>query len=506
MLIAAVSLAAIAALTACSSGNSSSPASAQGNSSSASSTATFNFGIVDGPVNSLDPQKCTATYGAIWYGPAYESLITQTRDGNLHPGLATKWSFSSNGLTLDLTLRSGVTFSDGTPFNAAAVKADVNRGQTVTGSFVKPELSDITSVTVTSPTEVVLHLKTPSAVLLDDLAGPAGDAISPAGFAGGKLDTAPDGTGPFILDSYTVGQVADYSRNPRYWGKPAGVAHLDLTLYGNESSGDNAISTGQIDAYQAMDNQSIKTMQAAGLTINSEPGYDFEWLELNWGGKFANPLVREALAYASDRAQLNDFAGYGTPAYQWVLPSNPAYDESAGDIYSYDIAKAKQLLTQAGYPNGFSFTLWHTERTYTDQSAELMQAVWAKAGFHVTIRTTDAATVISNCFVQHICDSISGIAALTPDITEWAENMLPAGAPRNLSTVAMPGMDALINQANIPGPNRADAVSQLQSAMSKAVPALILRSVPVVYGLGSKVSGFQLGTGEVPFWADLKVS
>ena len=82
-----------------------------------------------------------------------------------------------------------------------------------------------------------------------------------------------------------------------------------------------------------------------------------EWIDLNWGTKFSDPRVREALALASNRAALTSFAGRGTPAYQWVLPNNPLFDKTLGNVYSYNLTKARQLLAQAGYPNGLSFVL-----------------------------------------------------------------------------------------------------------------------------------------------------
>lgn len=470
------------------------------------SSATFRMGIQSGAANTLDPHKNSQSYGPIWFSPAYDTLITQNRDGSLEANLATEWADSSDGMDLTLTLRADVKFSDGTAFDSNVVKANIERGQKVEGSAVKEKLAGITSVTVSSPTVAVLHLAAPSATLPEDLAGPSGIMINPASFAGSQLDTKPAGTGPFIIDDYRVGSVAKYSRNPNYWGAPAGVAHLELTAFTDATAGNNALISGQLDAYQAYDAQSIITMKDANLSIHSELGSVFEWVELNWGGKFKDPLVRQALAYASDRVALNQFAGYGEPAYQWAIPDSPTYDKSLGDVYSYDLAKAKDLLKQAGFPNGFDFTLWLQPKTYTNQSAEIMQAQWAKAGFNVTIRPADSVSIIQSCFGDRVCDALSGPANLGPDLAIWAERMLLPSAPRNLSAIGLPGFDKLITEALTPSADRNAKMSALQSAMSTAVPAVILRSQPTVYGLAKNVAGFHLDTGVVPIYGSVTIS
>lgn len=492
-------------LAACS-GSSGSSANTASSTGQTNPNATLTYGEPGGPANTLDPQKNSAQgYGEAWYDEAYQTLIDVDLSGNLHPGLATKWSFSANGLSMSMTLRSGVKFSDGTPFNGAAVAANIHRAQTVAGSTVAANLTDVKSVSVISPTEVVFQLTTPDATLPSTLAAQPGYMISPAAFNKATLNTMPDGTGPFVLSRYVVGEEADYSRNPHYWGAPAGVAHVDIILYADTTAGQNALASGQLDIFSAEDKQAEVAMKAAGDKIDTEPSFQFEWLELNWGGKFRNLKVRQALAYASDAAQLVQFAGIGQVTHQWVDSNSPYYNSSLNNLYAYDLTKAKQLLAEAGYPHGFSFTLWHTERPYTDQSAELMQAQWAKAGFNVTLRTTDGATILNDCFVQRICDSISGVVTLTTDFAAYANQMIPGGAIRNLSNVTLPGFSSLLPAALAPSADRTAKVEALQTAFSEAVPAVILRTVPVTTGVNPNVVDFSVDANGNPVWADIKV-
>lgn len=504
---ATVAILAVAGLILTGCGGSSGPEKSPGSGSTATdANATVNYGVAGNPVNSLDPHKNTATYGSEWFGPAYETLLNIDSAGALSAGLATKWDFSADNLTLSLTVRDGVKFHDGTVFDAAAVKANIDRAKAEGVEIVKTNLSNVSSVTVASPTVAELHLKEPSAVLLQYLALQAGFIVSPAAFNAGTLDTKPDGTGPFILDSYVVGQKASYSRNPAYWGEPAGVAHFNVIEYADTAAGNNALVTGQLDIYEAPDAQAAATMKAAGAKLDSQPGFAFDWVELNWGGKFSDLRVRQALAYATDAEALVKFAGIGTVNNQWVTPESPYYDASIADLYSYDLDKAKALLAEAGFANGFSFTLWHTERTYTNQSGEILQAQWAKAGFDVKIRTTDGATILKTCFVDRTCDAISGIATLTPDFASYTQQLIPAGAPRNLSDVALPGFEKLLPEALLPSADRTEKVKALQVAFTKALPAIIFRAVSRTYGLSPKLESFILDANNVPVFAKIKMA
>jgi peptide/nickel transport system substrate-binding protein len=486
-----------------------------GSSSQSSSTttrkadpnATLRFGETNAAADSLDPQKSNQSYGADWYGPAYESLLFATRNRVLQPVLATKWTFSSDGLTLDLTLRSGVTFSDGTPFNAAAVKANIERGQTLTGSQVKTLLEPIASVIAVNDTAVQLKLKAPNAAILTDLGGKAGYMISPAALNRSDLNVKPVGTGPFVLDSYSPGVSATYTRNPKYWGTPAGVAKIQITTFTDTTAAVNALASGQIDLAHLFDNQAATVVRNAKQQVLSYPGLGVEWIGLNFGGKFSDLRVRQALAYASDRKALTDFAGTGSPAYQWVTTDSPVFDKSLGNVYSYDPQKAKDLLAQAGYASGFSFTLIHTDRPYTNQSAQVMQAQWAKAGFNVTIQTTDGATILSKCYVQHVCDAISGIYTESPELTRDVADITFANGRRNMGgATALPGIADYLIPATVPANDRTAALQKLQSQFVKLIPMVCLRYDVSLYGARNTVFNADVDPNASPVWRSIKMA
>src|SRR5690606_5671244 len=149
---------------------------------------------------SLDPRK-SAPYEALWVGLLYDPLVRRAPDGTFHPGLAESWTFSEDNRTLELTLREGVTFQDGAPFTAQAVKANLDAAKAGKTNFTN-YLSDVESVEVVDDRHVRLTLDEAAAPILGVLAGEAGMIISPQALSRDDLSTNPAGTGPYTLDSF----------------------------------------------------------------------------------------------------------------------------------------------------------------------------------------------------------------------------------------------------------------------------------------------------------------
>lgn len=469
--------------------------------------ATLRFGETSAAPDTLDPHKNNQSYGGDWYGQAYESLVFATRTREIKPQLATKWTYSADGKSIDFTLRDNVTFSDGAPFNAAAVKANIERAQTVPGSQSKTLLAPIESVVAVSDKLVRVNLKTANAGVLTDLGGKYGYMISPAAMARSDINIKPVGTGPYVLESYTPGVSATYVRNPKYWGPAGLVAKITVTTFTDTTAGVNALISNQIDLLHLFDNQSATVVRNAKQQIFSYPGLGVEWIGVNFGTgqKFQDIRVRQALAYASDRKALTDFAGTGSPAYQWVPTSSAAYDKALGEVYPYDPKKAKDLLAQAGFANGFNFTLIHTDRPYTNQSAQIMQAQWAKVGINATIKVTDGATIVNTCYVQHTCDAISGIYTQSPELTRDISDIVSTNGRRNLGTTAMPGLAEPLAAALLPSADRTPALIKLQSEFTKSVAEVNLRYDESIYGARKNIIFVDVDNNATPLWATVKM-
>src|SRR5215831_15344301 len=187
-------------------------------------------------VTTLDPLLSSSLYDREVYFNIYEPLVITDAQNNIKPDLATSWSYSSP-TQLVFTLRSGVQFQDGTPFNAAAVVTNINRILTTASSPRHSELATVASVTAVDDTHVQFNLARPFAPLLATLSDRAGMMLSPAVLASGAdIANAPvnAGTGPFEFVSWTKGSQLQVKKNPHYWQKDSAgraLPYLDGVTY-----------------------------------------------------------------------------------------------------------------------------------------------------------------------------------------------------------------------------------------------------------------------------------
>jgi peptide/nickel transport system substrate-binding protein len=397
-----------------------------------------------------DPQLNALPSATGFMSPVFDTLLDESTQGVISPGLATAWKFSGNGLTLTLTLRPGIKFQDGTPMNAAAVKANILRGQTDKESVIADQLTSISSVDAVNPTTVVLHLKSQDGALLGYLSGSAGMMASPASWANKDDETHPVGAGPWEVSAASVpGSDMIYTAFKGYWNPAVQkvatiriVVSAESTFVPSMTSGsaNTALLTGA-----ATDG---KTLATDGFPVTTANITFLQIMYFNKAGIFASPLVRQAVSLAINRQALCTalFAsGQCTPTDQPVSPSSWAYDRSAAPP-TQNIAEARTLLKQAGHPNGISFTAT-VASTYGEGETQLtaIQAMLAPAGIHMTIR----ALPIPQLFPA--LDSGSVQAYYGPD-TGGADpaipletDLSPAYDPGNYSVLQL---TQLLSQAN----------------------------------------------------------
>jgi peptide/nickel transport system substrate-binding protein len=473
----------------------------------ADTDAVLRFGFANA-ADGLDPQLNSQDYGEGWFGQAYERLLDVSIDGELSPSLATEWEAEDDGASILLTLRDDVTFSDGAPFDAEAVKANIERGQTVEGSTVASELESVTGVEVVDEHQVRLSLAEPDATFLTRLAGRAGTMISPKAMEDGTdLSVEPVGTGAFVLEDYQPDVSASYTRRDDYWGEPAKVAGIEVTVFTDTTAGTNALVTDQIDMYEMLSTDQQGPVEAAGLPIVEIPSTRIEWIALNFGGKFEDIKVREALSHAIDREAFVGFAGRGEPDWQWVPSENALFDEDLDELHPYDPEKAKELLAEAGFEDGFDFTITFSARPYTQSAAEVIQEMIKPAGFNMSLEATDGATTVDKCYVQHQCDAVGGIHNTAVDFAVEAQDIVAPGARRNLGgEKTIPSIMDALDAALQPADDRHDTLAALQAEMTKQVPVIVIRTDPTFYGTSKRIASFELNPYDVPIWNTVTVA
>lgn len=307
----------------------------------------------------LDPAKSDLLQIA-YLRLIYDTLLHTSADGSLKPGLATAWNVVDES-TIDLELREGVTFHDGEPFTADAVKASLER------KIANPLPNDpastkaLESVEVTGPHSVRLHLSQPIAgAYLTALAGSVQTMVtSPKAAAAGTLSAQPVGAGPFRFEEYRPDQLLALRAFPKYWD--AKRYKLDGIDFVQSSAGDpnanlTALFGDQVDVQTISESQVASVEQRPGFSVTSKPSQDSYYFMATCHSDppFDNADFRQALNFAIDRDELNEVAteGTGTPAYMGWPKGSQYYVPAIAKRWSHDPKKAKALLKKAGVAEG----------------------------------------------------------------------------------------------------------------------------------------------------------
>jgi peptide/nickel transport system substrate-binding protein len=297
----------------------------------------------------------------------YDSLIRRTVEDEYVPMLATAWEFSEDNRTITLTLRDDVTFSDGEALDAEAVKANFEHFAQAAGPLGN-QLVGLAAVEVLGTHELSATFEAPIPDLEHNLSDAAGRIASPASLGSEGLKTVPVGTGPYVMDEGRTVQGSTYTLTARedYWEPDLQkFDQVVFSIYTDETGLLNALKSGQVDVGNLTQQDNIDNASASGVEILNAA------VPISWFGlalydrdgsmvpELASPLVRQAIGHAIDIDAINQAAynGAGTPNAQLLNPSSDAYDESLNSTYSYDPERARSLLAEAGYPDGFTLPM-----------------------------------------------------------------------------------------------------------------------------------------------------
>ncbi|WP_328474253.1 ABC transporter substrate-binding protein [Actinoplanes sp. NBC_00393] len=358
------------------------------------------------PARSMDPVDSGG--GTIpYYQAVYDTLIKREPDGKLTPMLASEWNYDTAGTSLTLTIRDGVTFDDGTPVDAKAVKANLDRFRAA-GAAENAQALSTKAVEVTGPKTVVITLNGPDPALLDSLSDAYGFIANPAKFGQDKpFATVPDGTGPYrlVADATMAGTVWKFERKEKYWGEQPPFASVTFYAFDNENAIVNGLKTNQIRAavLQSVDQQIAATSGEQFTTSTQE--IDLKLLNIfdRKGAKvpaLGDARVRQAINYAIDRDVLvgQIQQGRGTATSQIWGTGTEGYASELDTYYSHDPAKAKALLAEAGYPDGFALTLPRLAALVPDSLAEALKSDLAAVGITLTWDDLDRVSFLTRTF------------------------------------------------------------------------------------------------------------
>lgn len=376
------------------------------------------YGLQQAPVGGFDPGNWAYTTYAPIEQAAYETLLHANTDGGFDPALATEWGWESPEL-FTLTLREGVTFSDGEELNAEVVKANLEYYQVAQGRSAA-QLQPIDTIEVVGDYELAIHLAEPQPDMQLILSQNMGMMLSPAAIeAPEQLLTQPVGAGPYLLD--VARTVADdtytFTKNPDYWNADAiGFDTMIFKIFSDGQAAFNAMQSGQVDLVFGT-SENLDAAAAAGLAIDEAPGTLVNIQIVDMAGDEVPALgdvrVRQALNYAIDRQAIVDTLQPGRATPQVWHSAGEAYDPSLEGHYPYDPEEAKRLLAEAGYEDGFSFKM---------NNHPLMQTVaQAVAGYLAEVGVT-LEIIVQPTVAEFVAAGIAGTypTILAPNVSQSA--------------------------------------------------------------------------------------
>jgi peptide/nickel transport system substrate-binding protein len=471
-------------------------------------------------VTTLDPLQSSSFYDRQVMLNLYDTLVRVDAHNTAQPDLATSWQYTSP-TELVFTLRTDVTFQDGTPFNADAVVFNINRILTTASSPRFSELATVQDVMAVDSSHVRFDLKKAFAPLLLTLTDRAGMMLSPTAvqkLGAATLTNAPTnaGSGPFMFKEWVKSDHLTIVRNPHYWQKDAqGVAlpYLSSVTYRpitNSTVEFTNLQTGNIDVSDTVNPNLVAQAKAdPNLVYIQQPALSFGGIMLNTkAAPFDNVNVRQAVAWGVNRDEILNtvFKGVGVVAQGPLAPTSWAFDKSFAP-YSYSVDKAKAALQQAGQTS-VSFTLLITSGDpLGTQEAEFIQSELKPAGINVTIKGEVFSTLLSDTAAFNYQAAVLGWSG-RPDPDGNTYSWFHTGGGFNDMQYSNPQVDALLEAARASSDQatRAQDYIQAQQMIVNDASYVFLTHGVTIQASSKKVQNFLLLSTGIMEFASVYVS
>ncbi|PRZ42303.1 peptide/nickel transport system substrate-binding protein [Antricoccus suffuscus] len=464
----------------------------------------FEFAYTSYPA-SWDPTKSINGGDRTMYGPVYDRLLLEDAAGKIHPMLAEEFTASADNKTLTLKLRAGLKFSDGTPFDAQAVKfnLDRNRGE---GSRIAGELHQIESVEVVDPSTVNLHLSGGIAPITVGLANFGGTMVSPAAVQAGTIDAKPVGIGPYLATKVEAGSKVEYEKTPGYWDPDAQrVATMTYQYMPDDQTRISALMSGTVDG-ASVNPDELDTADGAGMVPIVRPAAPFIYFMVNTAkGPFADPEVRKALNMAIDRKAISEglYDGYCTPQIQPFPKGGPGYSEKLGDgldVFPYDPKAAKKIMEKAGVTKLDVATAAPTVTIYT-KFAEILQDQLADIGINLEIHSLPPNAQVQEFAIDKVTETFTSIYTGMNDPDTVMSRYLNLGALYNTGGTEYPELEkyGAEGAASLDPAKRKPAYEKFMDAWVENPPHLIpVCTIHLASAYAKNVSGVAQNASGAP--------
>lgn len=448
----------------------------------------FTFGITTQP-DHLDPYLATAAETREILFNVFEGLMKPNKDGDMIPAVAESYQISDDSLTYTFRIRKGIKFHNGKAVTSADVKYSLERAM----SLSVIGFDNVKSIEAVDDSIIKIHLKTPDSDFLPYL----GVAIVQKDYA--DEDIHPIGTGPFAFESYTPQQSLVLKKNEYYWQND--LPHFNKVFFKivpNTNALLLELQAGSIDGATVYNDQTLANqLDSNSFNIEQSNSNSVQQLSLNNAVKpFDNIKVRQALSYAVDPDEIIETVVYGkgvrvgTP----VIPGLKRYcDLSLNFAYKKDLDKAKQLLTEAGYPKGFSFTITvpSNYQVHVD-TAQVIVNQLKNIGVTASIKQVDWATWLSNVYMERQYEAtIISVDGVNVSPRSYLERYVSTSA-KNFINYKSPEYDAIYQRAvkESDPSKRVELYKKAQQILSKDAASVFIQDISALTALKKNISGF----------------
>jgi len=462
---------------------------------------TLRIGMVGDPAT-LDPAQSSSVTDRVAFAAFCDKLIDLDEKLAYVPQLATAWTWGADGLSLTLKLRDGVLFHDGTPFDAEAVRFNLERYKTASYSVRKTELKSLRAVTVIDDHTVRLDLSEPYVPLLAQLADRSGMMVSPkaARELGDKFATHPVCAGPYRFVEWVAQDRIVFDRFEQYWAK--GAVGIDRVVYSpipDDTVRLAGLRSGGLQIIERVAPTDVPTVRSDArvrLAAAQSVGYRVLSINTNKGPAADTPLgtsakLREAFELSLDREAINQvaFDGAFIPSNQPEPPGSPFYDKAL-QVPPRDLARAKAIVAASG-KDKIPVTLLISTDPLDGRVAQIIQAMAGEAGFDVKIEVTEGTTLLGRLKTGDYQMALliwSGRPDPDANIAMW----VTCDGFINWGAFCDPKLDDILKRARSVAAvdERANLYAQAAAIYLAARPYIFLYHLKWYWGLSARLDGF----------------
>lgn len=447
----------------------------------------------------LDPHKQTAFASIRLLELVYEPLVRTDAELNVVPAIAASWEFSDDGKTLTFKLDPNAKFSNGDKVMPADVKASFERIlDEATSAAARSNFLSIESIDTPDDETVVFNLSQPDVPLLTAMSSINAAIVPASAIEAGTLGTETLGSGPFVLENWEPNSSETLTANENWAGGELGIDGLDISVLPDETAILASLRTGQVD-FALINDPLVATLVPSnpGLTLDREPVLSYHVLQLNAEeGAMKELKVRQAISCAIDRQDVLDAALLGEGKVTGPL-TMPAFATDPSELFCYtqDLDKAKALMEEAGYADGFSAKVMAAtgEPPTAAAEAQVIQSQLAEIGIDLDIEMMELNVYIDRWLKGDFDMAVALNGGRTDPYTMYNRYWTKDGNLNHVAHYIDDELDTLMNEGRVETDpaNRKEIFAKFSKHITEVSPWVWLYTGYSYTASTDKVKGFE---------------